>query len=69
MSNSKRTSQQLEDLHPDIKQLVLIRVNSHIDFILDNTKPSLYHWIFGNPASSVIGAMRAELAYWGIHDV
>jgi len=55
-------------LSPEIRFRVELRLSSHIEFIKKHSKLSIKN-IFGNPAQSAMGAMRAELNCWGITNV
>ncbi len=59
-------SELIENLHPEIRPIVQIKMDNHVEFIRHHNKPNL---IFGNPACNVITAMKAELACWGIYNV
>ena len=59
----------IQDLSPDIRDRLQGRVDSHVRFIQENDKFTFSNVVFGNPSQAVIDAMRAELSFWGIHDV
>jgi len=59
----------IKDFHPDIRDRVQGRIDSHIRFIKETDKFTLTNWVFGNPSQGVIDAMRAELSFWGIYDI